>query len=425
MKQFGMVLGLALALMLTGCGKADSGVFVQRADQLSAAGRAAQRYVGMVVSENVVEINRDSSKTVETLHVTLGQEVKTGDKLFTYDSAALELDLEKAQLEVEKMSNEQTTYAEQLKKLEDQLKRTYNESAKVRLTLEINTLKTEIMENDYNLAAKETEITKLTDMLQNIDITSPVDGTVRAVNDQNQQEAGAYITIQQAGAYRVRGMVNEMNLGSGIQEGTRIRAFSRVDPAQTWTGTVVSIDLDGSSQENLDMWGNQGMMDTMTTSSSYPFFVEMDSLEGLLLGQHIYMEVLTEDLPEGLWVPETFLTELTLEETTGTTTAAMFVAGGRDRLERRTVTLGMYDGTTGCYQILSGLDGQDYAADPRHPGCEAGARVLYREAADFAPPAATQAAPETQGSEAPEETRSSAAAAETGEETAASAAVEG
>ena len=118
-----IVTALALMLGICGCGSDGAGISVQRADQLAAAGQAGDRYAGMVVSENVVEIQRDSSKTVEELYVEVGQEVKAGDKLFSYDSDALELDLEKAQLEVEKMENEQADYTEQLAKLEKQILR--------------------------------------------------------------------------------------------------------------------------------------------------------------------------------------------------------------------------------------------------------------------------------------------------------------
>ena len=127
------ILSMALALImlmgvLAGCGSDSVGVSVQRADQLALAGRAGERYAGVVVSENVVEITRDSSKRVEELYVEVGQEVTAGDKLFSYDTDELELALEKAQLEVEKMTNELADYRQQQEKLErtmDKLRERY------------------------------------------------------------------------------------------------------------------------------------------------------------------------------------------------------------------------------------------------------------------------------------------------------------
>ena len=104
-KSISVLLILALALGLAACG-GESGVSVQRADQLRLDAAAGQRYAAMVISEDVTEIRRDSGKSVLELYVTVGQEVKAGDSLFTYDSEALELELEKQQLELEKMKNE-------------------------------------------------------------------------------------------------------------------------------------------------------------------------------------------------------------------------------------------------------------------------------------------------------------------------------
>ena len=376
-----VLLALALVLGLCGCGGDGAAVTVQRADQLAIAGLAGERYAGVVVSENVVEITRDSTKRVEELYVKVGDEVKAGDKLFSYDSDELELALEKTQLEVEKMTNELADYKEQQEKLEKKLAKTWNDSDKVRLTLEINTLKATIMENEYNLKAKEKEIATLEEMLENIDITTPVDGTVRKIDEEGQ--SGSYITVQQSGAYRVQGMLNEMSMGGGIMPGSRVKVYSRVSE-ETWMGTVTGINTADASQNNGDMWNNYGMTDTMTLASSYVFDVELDSVEGLLLGQHVYIEVFVEQMPmEGLWIPESFLTDMVMNEETFEMTAKVFAENSRGKLEQRSVTLGMFDGMTGCYEVLSGITAEDYLADPNNPGCVAGAETMRREVEDF------------------------------------------
>lgn len=375
------VLVFALLVGMTACGGSGSAVPVQRADQLTLAGQAGERYAGMVVNEDVVEIARDSSKKVAELYVEVGQAVQAGDKLFSYDLDEVALALEKTQLEVEKMKNEQVTYTEQLEKLEKQLKRTYDESAKTRLTLEINTLKTTMMEIEYNLKAKDKEIANLQEMLQNIDIMAPVDGTVRKVDEQGQ--SGSYITIQQAGAYRIQGAINEMSMANGLMIGARVKVFSRVSDA-TWMGTVLSIEMEDSSQNNNNYYYVGGIMDTMTTSSNYVFYVELDSVDGLLLGQHVYMEVFNEQ-PEmpGLWIPESFIMDMAMDEETFEMTGTVWADNGNGRLEQRSVALGMYDYMTGCYEILSGVVEGDFLADPFNPNCAAGAATSRREPKDF------------------------------------------
>ena len=183
-KFMSILMVLILVLSFGACGN-DSSVSVQRADQLALLNQAGNRYAAMVVSENVTEVRRDSGKSILELYVSIGQEVKAGDTLFTYDSEALELELEKQQLELEKMKNEQVTYAEQLTKLENQLKNTWNESDKTRLTLEINTLKTTILENDYSILGKEDSIEDIQSTLDNVDVVAPVDGIVRNIQEED------------------------------------------------------------------------------------------------------------------------------------------------------------------------------------------------------------------------------------------------
>lgn len=377
MKRKLICITLALCMLaLCACGETGSTVNVQRADALAQAAQNGSRYAAKVVSEDVTNINRDSSKSILELYVAVGDEVKAGDKLFTYDSEALALELEKQQLELEKMKNEQVAYAEQLVKLEQQLANTWNETEKSRITLEINTLKTTQLENDYAILSKENSIADIQQVLANIDVFSPVDGTIRQINEDDPSQS--YITIQQEGAYRIKGSLNEMNMGS-LFPGMRIRAVSRIDSSIAWLGTIASIDTDNPSQYEDPWYG--GYSDGMTTSSNYVFFADLDSTEGLLLGQHVYVELLPEE-KEGLWIPESFLFDITMDEETFEMVASVWVMGSSGKLETRAVSLGMYD-ASGCYEILSGISGEDYLADPADPGCVEGAAASRREASDF------------------------------------------
>ena len=79
---------------------------------------------------------------------------------------------------------------------------------------------------------------------------------------------------------------------------------SRVDDS-TWTGKVTKIDLEhpdnGSSN---DYYGNSG-----TTATKYPFYISLDSTDGLMLGQHVYVEADygQGDVKEGLWLDEYYI----------------------------------------------------------------------------------------------------------------------
>ncbi len=374
-----LVMALSMLFVLCSCGKTDTGVSVQRVDRLTAAGQAGDRFAGMVVSEHVEQIHKDSNKTVMELYVTEGQTVAAGDKLFSYDSAALELEVEKQQLELEKLKQEKSSLVDQIADLQKQLSAAPDSATRARLTLEVNTLKTNQMENDYQLAAKEKELETLKETAANSDILSPIDGTIRQINENS--DAGAYITIQQSGAFKVKGSINEMSLGSKLSAGARVRVVSRIDSNQTWMGTVTSVDMKSNTQSEQNNMGSDSGSDAaaMTTSSSYPFYVELDDTEGLLLGQHVYMEVVPEGTQPGVWLPSNYLTELSEESAA----AKVWADNGKGKLEQRAVTLGTLDEMTGCYEILSGLAMEDYVADPAATGCQSGAPVIYRNDSDF------------------------------------------
>ena len=378
-KLLSVLLVLGLAAGLCACGEESGGVPVQRADGLLAAASAGERYAAMVVSEDVTNIQRDGGKSIAELYVAVGDEVKAGDKLFSYDLEALELEHEKQLLELEKMKNEQTGYAEQLTRLEQQLKNTWNEADKSRLTFEINSLKTTQLENDYQIIAKENSIADLEATLANVDVVSPVDGTVRSVNEE--EGAQTYISIQQEGAYRVKGSLNEMSMMGGIMPGVRVRAYSRVETGRYWEGTVLAVNMDEPQQDEGDYW--YGAVDPMTSTSNYVFFVELDSVEGLLLGQHVYVELAPAEEKSGLWIPESFFMNMGFDENSGNMSATVWAEGSGGKLEERAVTLGAYDGMSFSYEVLSGLAAEDYVADPADSGCEVGAAVSRRQPSDF------------------------------------------
>ena len=375
MHLFVPAVAAALVVVLTGCSSNVNPVAVQRADQLSASGVVKERFPGEVVSEASVQVQKDNTKVLEECYVTVGQTVKMGDKLFSYDLDSVKIALEKQQLEVDKMKNEQNSYGDQKRDLENKLKAAGSSSEKVRLTLEINTLKTQLMETEYQLKAKAKEIAGLQEMLENVDITSPVDGVIQKVDEEG--ESGAYITIQQSGAFKVRGTLNEMSMKSGLTVGSRVKIISRLDSGNTWEGQVISVGNQSQPQDN-SMDANAQL-----NSTDYPFFVELQSTEGLLLGQHVYLELVAEDEMEGLWIPENYLMDMEVNPGDGTASAKVLVAGGNGKLQSVTVGLGQYHETSGCYEVLSGLKADAYVADPQAPGTKAGAETIRFDASDY------------------------------------------
>ena len=200
-------------------------------------------------------------------------------------------------------------------------------------------------------------------------MVSPVTGRVQAVSESGTDNYGnpkPYITIQKTGAYRVKGTIGELQRGA-VMEGTAMQVFSRTDESQSWKGTVTLVDYENPSQGNENDMYYGVSTDEMSASSKYPFYLELESTDGLLLGQHVYLELDMGDvkLPE-LTVSSAFI----CYAEDGST---YVWAENKGKLEKRPVTLGAYILETDSYEILSGLSKEDYIAFPDGEFCVEGA----------------------------------------------------
>ena len=376
MKRYSaLCFALALLLCLCSCSNSDkTAVFVQSVDSLSAMGGIApgDRFAGMVVSENVAEIKKDEGKTVAELFVKEGDTVTEGQALFSYDTDQLQLELDRKLLEVEQLKATIENYQSQIAELEYE-RNLAGSSEQLAYTIQIQTAQLDLKEAELNLKAKETEVTLSKSLLENASVVSPVTGRVQSISENGYDNYGnplPYITIQQSGAFRIKGMIGELQ-SYNLMPGTRIRIISRIDEAAVWYGTVTLVDYESPSQGNqYDMYYGAAT-DEMTSSSKYPFYAELDSTDGLLLGQHVYLEVDTgEQVFSGITLGSYFI----CYDEDG---SAYVWAENRGKLEKRTVITGEYDPMTDTMQILDGLTESDYIAFPDAELCKEGVPTTH------------------------------------------------
>ncbi|MGN0977729.1 MAG: efflux RND transporter periplasmic adaptor subunit [Faecousia sp.] len=377
-KWLALPLALCLALPLAGCGSKDTAVYVQSVEKLASLGGIApgDRFLGIVVSENVSEIKKDSDKTVKELLVKAGDDVEEGQALFSYDTEELQLSLDKQRLEQQQLEMSIENFQSQIETLQKSLD-TVGGTTKLQYTIEIQSTQVDLKEAEIKLKTKEAEVKKSEDLLANATVVSPVKGRVQSVNESgtdNYGNAVAYITIQQVGSYRIKGTLNELQRGS-LTEGSRLTIRSRTNGQETWGGTVTLVDYENPYQGS-DTDRYYGISsDEMTSSSKYPFYVELDSTEGLILGQHLYMELETEKgESSGVSVSSAFF----CFEEDG---SAYVWAEKRGKLEKRPVTLGEYNGMSDTYEVLDGLTAEDYIAFPDAELCREGVPTTHDQAA--------------------------------------------
>ena len=140
-----LCLVLAMVLSMTACGESENAVFVQKVADLVQMGGIApgDKFPGIVVSENITEIQKDQQMVVDELLVREGDDVTEGQILFSYDTQQLQLSLDKQRLELEQLNATIANYKDQIKELEKERKKA-KESNKLEYTIQIQSLQLDL-----------------------------------------------------------------------------------------------------------------------------------------------------------------------------------------------------------------------------------------------------------------------------------------
>lgn len=324
-----------------------------------------QRLAGVVESQKTLDIQKDPEREIKEVLVKAGDEVDVGTALFVYDTASLETDLQQAKLDLERADNSMGNLREQIAQLQKEKKRA-SEDEQFSYTTQIQTAEMDLKKTEYEKKGKEVEINRIQEKINHSTVNSEMKGVVKSISSGESGDSmyggqsQAFITILATGAYRVKGKVNEQNMGEVI-EGEKAVIRSRVKEEETWTGIYSAIDTKNpNASGDAMMYGGAASDSAETTSTSYPFYVELDSSEGLLLGQHVYIERDTGagQREEGIWLDEAFLEDVQENP-------YVWAESGKGTLEKRSVTLGAYDEEMFQYKIEKGLEAGDYVAYPQ------------------------------------------------------------
>ena len=100
--------GLWFALSGSSASDSDNIVYVTSVETLTSYSNAngvLNRFAGVVETQEKLEIQPDSEKTIKEIFVEEGDEVEVGTLLFTYDTESDKENLEKAKLELERIDN--------------------------------------------------------------------------------------------------------------------------------------------------------------------------------------------------------------------------------------------------------------------------------------------------------------------------------
>lgn len=316
------------------------------------------RFGGVVESPETWSVDPNSEYKVAAILVTVGQEVSEGQALFTYDVNTFQDQLAKAQIELERLNAERNALDDTIAALAKQQKKAEKDQ-QANFTIQIKQQELERKQKEYDITVKRSEIEKIQDNINNATVFSKISGVVQSINESGSSETpdgndNSFIKIMKTGDLRVKGTVNEQNIGQ-IYEGLPMIIHSRVDESITWSGTVTKIDRE-NAQGNpyTSMFGNDG-----SSGSNYPFYVELDGSDGLMMGQHVYLEPdlgqNDAEAHQGIWLDSYYIDE---------TTDPFVWADDGGKLVKKPVTLGERDEELGKVQILEGLTESDLIAFP-------------------------------------------------------------
>lgn len=332
----------------------------------------SNRYSGVVEMQELVSVKADSDKIIKETFVKEGDTVKEGDKLFEYDIEQMKLQLSQSQLDLEQAESEITMCNSQISTLERQ-KSSADQNELLNIESQILSLQLDIKRAEYTVSNKNTEIEKLNKAIDNNVVKAKNDGKIQSVGESTSEgllSDSTYITIATNDDYRIKAMISEENIELFYEEAPVI-IRSRLDESKTWTGKVTSIDTTAPSKNNTDPYG--GEVDT-----KYPVYIELDSVDGLKIGQHTTVELNVDaDNQDNskLWLDEFYICDID-------TTPYVWCMGKDNLLEKRTVKLGEYDESACRYEIVSGLTQEDYIAFPEERLTEGMATSSFSETAE-------------------------------------------
>lgn len=332
-------------------GNNSGNIYVQKVSTIIGSSYTENRYSGVVESSETVDINQDGNKPITEMYVEVGQKVRKGDKLFSYDTTEASNSIAQKKLDIEAQNNE---IAAQNNTIEDYKAELNKGGDKVEIQARINEASYAIRQAQNTIKATQTEIDQLNKQIENSTVLSTIDGIIKEVNREGgTDESGnkkPLVSITQTSDFRVKGSISEMG---SISEGTNVIVRSRINEDQIYKGTVTKVETDPQSNSN----NNFSRADSGESASKYPFYVSLDNNKGLKLGQHVYIEVDNgqSTKKKGIWLDASFI----VSDDNGN---SYVWVSERGKLKKRKVELGKTDEETYTTKIKSGLSVDDYIA---------------------------------------------------------------
>lgn len=339
--------------------KNENVAFVSSVEEITGGGLLLNdRFSGVVEAQKAIDINKIADKKVAELFVKAGDQVKAKSQLFRYDVSEAQKEIDTINLDIEEQNAIIAAKEKEIADLQSQLENA-SENNRLDIQTSISEAKNAVRQAQYEIQYKQISIADKQKEIDNAIVLAPAAGTIKAINENQTSENGQtlpYIQISQSGDFVVRGKVDESSIQS-MKVGQKMLVRSRKDETKTWTGKISEIKLEPDNSQNRDMPIGQNA--SGESQSKYPFYVALDSSKGLMLGQHVFIEIASEStvVKDGIWLDASYIV---MEEEK----AYIWMADANNRLKKQAVELGQFDEAMNLYEIKSGLEKTSLIAWP-------------------------------------------------------------
>ncbi len=288
------------------------------------------------ISQEVVSLD---GRKVDDIYVELGQQVKTGDILLSFDMEEEKIDLELKEYAV-KEAERSLAYApeEQKGELERELKQ---------LKLEYETLKKQV---------------------DDATVYATIDGIIKNINTDGAQSGGTVLVVASEDKLYIKGVIDEFNYAN-VKIGSMITAVSW-DTGNTFQAKITEISTYPAAKGDYKIEDSQN-----PNVSYYPFSaVIVDRMENVETGETVNISF--DGISQKLFLPLAYL------RSEGSR-SYVYIRDNRGRLEKRYVTTGQSMYNT-VIEIKEGLANDDYVAFPYGKNLREGANtVILKDSSDI------------------------------------------
>ena len=178
MKKAAFILALVMLLgVAAGCGESNGEASVQSVSMICGLGTAGltDRFAGVVSAMGETNIKKDDSLTIGEIKVKVGDAVKVGDVLFTYDMSQLEISLEEAQIALEDLKATLADKEEEKKQAEAALNEIADDIERNKTLGQIRQLNLDIRTTNRSITEKGRDIEKIQKNMKNSSVKAEVE----------------------------------------------------------------------------------------------------------------------------------------------------------------------------------------------------------------------------------------------------------